>query len=500
MRPALLLLAGMLALPLSAQQRSAKRGVCWDEKQQPVSAATMRQLAPGVSWLYNWGIAPVNTATTAVGPDSDVEFVPMCWNGGFNETALRSYLSAHPGVKYLLGFNEPNLSWNVGGCNMTPREAAQAWPRIEKIADDFGLKIVAPALQFSGDVVGGKVYGTPYDWLEEFVTLYPEARMDYLCLHCYMDYAGAVKWFATEYFYKDIYSADNAARYPHLVQYLRSHGELPMFLTEFCAFGNDLRGNGVTLTPEVQIDQMTQKLQYLELSDKVAGYAWFMANGNATQHPYYSLMQTNTPSSTLSEVGRVYVHMSSFDKTRYYAPGEPIQAKDYVDASTDGQQVRLRSNSEASTAQSLPLQVELPTSAWTTYQLDLPAEATYVLTLHVKSTADTPLWLYVDGRKRATPTLGSTGGTWTDRTVSLILPKGRHQLMLFNASQSSVWINRLQADLTDGIATATAHDATAKTVTYYGTDGTQRTADTHGVLIERITTADGQVKTRKVIR
>lgn len=486
-----------LAFPTLAQQKSAKRGVCWDEKTQALTEATVQRLAPGVSWVYNWGTSPVNTTAPVVGPGMSVEFAPMCWNGSFNETALRNYLSAHPGVKYLLGFNEPNISWTSGGSSMTPQQAADAWPRLEKIAADFGLKLVAPALNFSGDNVGGTVYSTPYDWLEAFLTIYPTARMDYLCLHCYMDYATAVNWFATEYFYKDIYSAANQAKYPKLVSYLQSHGELPLFLTEFCAMGNDFRSNGLSMTVDLQIDHMTQKLQYLEKSPKVAGYAWFMANGNASSSPYWSLMQTNTSTSNLSEVGKVYVYMSGFDTTRYYVPGTSILAKDYVDASVGDQQVKLRSNSDVASAD-IPLQVEMTPSAWAAYQVELPSAGQYSLTLHAKSTAANSVWFYVDGKKTLTTSMASTGGAWTDNAFNINLPAGRHRLMVFNASATSMFVNSLSLNVTAGVSSPVSLQPQEST--YFAINGTQLSSPAHGICIERSVSADGTVTVRKVNR
>jgi len=137
-----------------AQQRSVKRGVGWDEKLQPMTNAPVDKMSPGICWYYNWGLSPQGNVTN-VGPALDMEYVPMCWNGGFNETTLRNYLNAHPGVKYLLGFNEPNFSSQA---NMTPQKAAEAWPKLEKIADDYGLQLVAPALNFSGEKVGGRTW------------------------------------------------------------------------------------------------------------------------------------------------------------------------------------------------------------------------------------------------------------------------------------------------------------------------------------------------------
>lgn len=493
-----ILLMIIVSVPLSAWQKSGKRGVCWDEKTLSFTEEPMQLLAPGVSWVYNWGTTP--KYPSVVGPGLDIEFAPMCWNGNFNETALRNYLTNHPGVKYLLTYNEPNISRNSGGCSMTPAQAANSWPRLEKIADDFNLKIIAPALNFSGDNIGGIIYNTPYDWLEAFLKLCPNAHFDYLCLHCYMDYAGAVKWFATEYFYKDIYSSENQKKYPNLVNYLRNHEELQLFLTEFCAMGHDFRSNGLTPTVDLQIDHMTQKLQYLEQSDKVAAYAWFMANGNADKSPYWSLLQTNKTSSDLSEVGKVYVHMSAFDKEKYYKPGETIMAKDYIDASTDNQQVKLRSNSDPTSATGIPLQVEFQSNAWAAYQLDIPSGGEYSITINCKSTADNNIWLYVDGEKVKPTSVETTANTWAERELTITLGTGRHRLILFNASASSIFINRLLLNVTSGIDFTSATDCRPSEHTYYSLNGTEVSAPTNGVFIEKTTYNNGEVRTGKIIK
>ena len=130
-----------------AQQRSAKRGMCWDEKTQALTNTTVAKMAPGVSWLYNWGVAPTGSPTN-LGPSESMDFAPMCWNSAYNESKLRSWLNAHPGAKYLLAFNEPNFSSQA---NMTPQAAANAWSKVEQIAADYGLEIVAPALNFTAE-------------------------------------------------------------------------------------------------------------------------------------------------------------------------------------------------------------------------------------------------------------------------------------------------------------------------------------------------------------
>ena len=455
-----------------AQQRSAKRGMGWDEANQQLTNAPLQKMAPGVSWIYNWGQTVQGSPTVIGQGDGKIAYAPMCWNGDFNETALRNYLTTHQGeVEFLLGFNEPNLTWNHGGSQMTPQQAANAWPKVKQIAKDFGLKLVAPALNFSGDQVSGRVW-SPFEWYDEFFRLCTDTEIEYLAFHSYMNWYSAVNWVATEYFYTDkedgnLMSATNKAQYPNLVKFLEdfktANGHYPqMMLTEFCSWEGDK--DGYVSSVNSQIDQMTQKIQKLEQSDLVAGYAWFM--GNTTQaptaYPYNSIFQSNTASSQLSELGQVYVYMSAFDKEKYYASGETVLAKDYVDASMDNQQVKVRPNSD--TGSDVPLQIELQSGAWATYQVDIPETAVLTLNMRAKSEGDNNVRIYYDEfkstRKIFDGTVASTANTWADREVvsTKNIPAGKHTIIIWNGSSTSLFLNSFQVSVPTGINTIVQSD------------------------------------------
>ena len=450
-----IILMTSLALPaLALTAGSPKRGVCWDEGNLPLGATHARLLSEGVSWVYNWGPDARNPEIY----DETFSFQPMAWNGAYNATRIKAWLKAHPETRYLLGFNEPNFADQA---RMTPAAAAASWPALEAIAAEFGVKLVAPVLNFSGSQVGGKVW-SPYEWYDEFFRLLPDAKVDLLALHCYMNWYGSNTWFATEYFYSDLYnrSKECYGRYPNLVAFLdrykAAHGHFPrMMLTEFCSWENDGSITGV----DFQIDQMTQKVQKLEQSDLVEGYAWFMANDSkgAGSYPYMSLLQRNTADSPLSDLGKVYVSMSAFDKEKFYSPGERIEAKDYVNATTDDQRIRVRPNSEASSA--LPLQIEIPASGYADYQINVPSDGTYRFLFHVKTQAATKLVLYVDSRKSESVSVPSTDGVWRDVEIVAPLTAGHHTVMPYNSGSASLWVNALSFDTTGAVGDITAADA-----------------------------------------
>lgn len=484
-------------LVLFAQTRSTKRGMCWDEKTQALSNTPIEKMAPGVSWIYNWGVAPTGSATNIGQGEGKIAFLPMCWNGSFNETTIRNYLSQHQGeVKYLLAFNEPNLSWSVGGAQMTPQQAADAWPKVKQIAKDYGLEIVAPALNFTGDKVGDRIW-EPFAWYDEFFRLVPESDIDYLAFHSYMNWYSAVNWVATEYFYtdkenNDLFSTTNRAKYPNLVSFMENYktanGHFPrMFLTEFCSWEGDK--DGYVSSINSQIDQMTQKLQKLEKSDLVAGYAWFMGNMSQAPsvYPYNSVFKSNTANSELSDLGKVYVYMSSFDTEKWYNAGEAILAKDYIDASMDNQQPKIRPNTE--TGSSIPLQVEWQSGSWTAYQMNLPADATYTLTLHMKSTVANDFRIYRNAlgaaNKKLDTTLPSTKGVWQDVTAKVTLPAGEQTLLLYNMGSSSILVNKIQFDApATGISSLTPTPASTDDGYCYNLAGQRVSNSYKGIVIK----------------
>lgn len=323
-----------------------------------------------------------------------MDYYPMCWTAKYDEKKLRAYLDAHPGVKYLLGFNEPNFMYQA---NLTPKDAAAKWPKV-----------------------------------------------DCLALHCYMNWAGSHMWYATDYFYRDLFDPQNETygKYPSLVElmeeYKKANGHFPrMMLTEFCSWEGDK--DGFKLTPESQIDQMTQKVQKMELSDLVEGYAWFMANDNAAVTPYYSIFRTNWTDSELSALGQVYVHMSAFDKEHFYAPGSRIPAKDYVDATTDDKQVRLRPNTEEGS--DVPLQVEFQKGSAAAYQIEVPQDGTYKITLHCLAATETALGITADEWQTTRAVTVSTNGKWIDVEDNITLAAGRHTLRMANLGDASFLIN-----------------------------------------------------------
>lgn len=388
----------LLAMPATVSaERSPKRGV---SQNGFTYAEEITALTPGVCWYYNWDEIPSEIDMPVVGPGTDMEFCPMAWGSTFDEQELRNYLTEHPGVKYLLGFNEPNFK---NQANMTPAQAVEVWPRLEAIAEEFGLGLVGPAVNYSPDAP----YTDPTTWYDEFFELYPEARVDYIALHCYM------------------VASDGMMNYINSVA--ERYGK-KIWLTEFCAW------DGLTQDAEnarkIQRDEMVRKVEALELSEHVFRYSWFKAKG-ADSYPYYALLKYKNESQgiaagTLTDLGTVYLHMSVFDTTRYYAPDVEFAASDYVKSNL------ISVNVSDDAASSSLLKVEGFSNMRTIdYLIEVPEAGLYRVELRV-STAGLPVTALVDGEEAGKAEWSSTGerGVWDVRYIDVTLPAGKHRLQL----------------------------------------------------------------------
>lgn len=191
---------------VSTMPRSTKRGVSFSITN--ITDAFL--LSESISWYYNWGNTPNGDAQTQQFLEaSDIDYCPMCWSGSYSADRIRAYVKAHPNVKYLLGFNEPNLTDQA---NMTPQRAGELWPAVVRLAKELNLKLGAPAMNY-GTLSG---YSNPIKWLDEFFSIDSVSidDIDFIPIHCYMMNPSAVKG------YVEMFEKYNK----------------PIWMTEFCAW------------------------------------------------------------------------------------------------------------------------------------------------------------------------------------------------------------------------------------------------------------------------
>jgi len=258
----------------AAVTKSAKRGIAYDL----ASDADMKAVSPGVSWWYNWALKQNTSLSATSATNNGIDFLPMLWNGSFDDAAVITYLKANPQIKYILVMNEPNLTDQA---NLTPAQAATIWPRYEAISSQTGVKIVGPAMNW-GTMSG---YSDPVVWLDAFYTAYEATnsgkapQIDYLAFHWY-DYGLS-------------------AQLDRLTKYGKS-----FWVTEFTNWHSSTDGAQID-TLAKQEAQMKDMVATLESRSDVFRYAWFTGRMNNDTH-YTSLLGAD---GTLSELGKYYLSL-----------------------------------------------------------------------------------------------------------------------------------------------------------------------------------------------
>jgi hypothetical protein len=256
--------------------KSAKRGIAYDI----ASTADMKALAPGVSWFYNWGVAPsskLNLKVDAIKTAYQVDYFPMEWNASADTAAMTAYLLANPGIKYLLLMNEPNL---VDQARLTPAEAAVQWPKYEAIAKATGVKLVGPQITW-GTLAN---FADPVAWMDAFLDAYQSAnggrspQIDYLGFHWY------------DYGLND--------QLESLVKYGK-----PFWVTEMANWHSNDGAQIDTLAK--QKTQMTEMVALCEGRADVFRYAWFIGRMSPDPH-FTSLLGAD---GVLTELGQLYLSL-----------------------------------------------------------------------------------------------------------------------------------------------------------------------------------------------
>lgn len=371
----------------SEMQKSSKRGVSFNF----TNVEDLPLLSPACSWAYNWGNSQNNNAAFWF-DNNDMDYCPMAWNAGYNKATIREYVAAHPKTKYLLAYNEPNLTDQA---NMTPQKAAESWPELVAFAKELGLKLVSPAMNY-GTLSG---YSDPIKWLDEFFAQPGVSLSDVeaIAIHCYMASPTAVK---------------------NYVEMFKKYGK-PIWMTEFCAW------DPVPSNVEKQMDYMCAVLNYFEQEEAVERYAWFMPRTSSAvdKAPYMQLLTHGSPVE-LTDLGVLFTQFSSFDKKAYLPIVGGVGAHQYVGVSTDN--ISLRVDSERK-----PYIQNIQEGMWADYQV-YAAQNKSTLKLTYATVVNSVVNVYQDGSMVATVDMPKTGGMSTLGTIEVpnVLSRGNHTLRI----------------------------------------------------------------------
>lgn len=412
------ILFACICLSVKAQTISTKRGLAGDLLSNADCVT-----ADSLTWYYNWANTPASAVKNT--HQNYIEYCPMLWNGSWNPTALSAYLDGHPETKYLLAFNEPNFAFQA---NMTPAAAAALWPQIEAIANKYNLKIVSPALGYCpGDCLPGhdKMDGTK--WLDEFFAKCTNCRVDYLAIHIYDTWLYGFKG-----------NLDPYKKY-----------KKPLWVTEFDY------GGGTTTAQHASL--MVDVLDYMEKDPDVFRYSWFLTRSTPNQESTDILAPG---AGTLTDLGKIYTNMSSYDKAYFHHVNKVIEAEHYISKSVtyckwNGSACTWPSSVllEATTDVSGKLDAyhfASPTAYANDtvyYQIDIPATQDYTIDFRVNSTAASTIAVrtYPGNILLGTTASLNTSGAWaTKKLTNINLVAGKQKIYLTASNGAPLKINWLK--------------------------------------------------------
>ena len=424
-RKALLLITifFVILINVDAQTKSAKRGVAGDMLDNNDCSNVSNYL----TWFYNWANTP-NSGVTNISQNY-LEYCPMLWNGSWNAANVNTYLSAHPEVKYLLTFNEPNLATQS---NMTPAQAAALWPQVEAIANTYNLKIVSPAMTYcpSGCVSGYS--GSGITWLDDFFAACPGCRVDYIGLHIYdtwlYGFEGNVGNATTGY---------------------KKYGK-PIWITEFA----EQALNSASLAQHANL--MVDAIDFMENDPMIYRYAWFIARSSPTTNTQDILGQTT---GTYTNLGLIYTHMSSYDKNYYHTVNNIIEAEYYIDksviyyncttpcvpfcANTCWWYSALLENTTDAAGGILDVYNFNSTNDTIFYNVNIPYTQSYSIDFRVNSTAASTFSVHnAAGTVLGTTSSLNTSGSWSTKTLTGVnFTTGKQKIYLTSTNGSPLKLN-----------------------------------------------------------
>lgn len=202
-------------------------------------------------WFYTWGtFIPDNELENL--PQA-CEFVPMFWNGAaVNQTNIDKLntLYEEGKIKYLLGFNEPDLTAEA---NMSVEDALAKW---KFICDNInpGIKLISPATSYPS--LGET------SWMVQFMNGVEalNLRVDYIAVH--------------------IYQPNTVTLFTDPIKNVYERWGKKIWITEFGVrddnTGGDPSKNRYTPTQMLAFTQ--NLLPELEKMEAVDRYAWFNAS------------------------------------------------------------------------------------------------------------------------------------------------------------------------------------------------------------------------------
>lgn len=239
----------------SPSYSGSKRGLAYND------ASLCKALDGNYGFAYNWAQVENN--------DIGTSFVPMMHKP--SDSTAEAWLAnvdkaVKSGSKAVMGFNEPD---HADQANLTPEAACTAWKEyMNPIASSHSdVTIIGPSVTNGAAPMG-------LDWLDRFHTACPDAIVHATNIHFY-----------------DIPSDETINRFKTQIQKAASLYSKPVWVTEFGL-------NAGSATDEQAASFLKQAMEFMDGSDLVQGYSYFMVADGANMLNANTLVGKAYASST----------------------------------------------------------------------------------------------------------------------------------------------------------------------------------------------------------
>ncbi|KAG6170283.1 hypothetical protein E4U23_005103 [Claviceps purpurea] len=230
-----------------------KRGLCFvPNPNYPNDNKIWVQSGSDLTWYYNYQSLP-SIAYAGLSQER-FEFVPMMWGVGSDASDtkflhdVKALINSGTNITHVMGFNEPDATSAVGGSNVQPADAAQAWVANFEPLGRMGVKLGLPAC------TGG--WGS-LPWLKQFLGNCSElistsgetknCTWDFLPIHWYDNFEGLAS---------------------HIGERKKTWPNAEIWVTEYAYAHQDLSNSQI---------YYNQSADYLDRLDYIGRYSYFGA-------------------------------------------------------------------------------------------------------------------------------------------------------------------------------------------------------------------------------
>lgn len=255
-----------------------KKGICVNDKDmgKAVDPANLN-----VGWYYNWGTKSFKESGASNTKFYNLDYVPMFWadpNEPYPDAFARF---KEQGYKYVLGFNEPDLTWES---NIKPDVAARKW------RDKF--------IKNKGDMyLGSPATSTFPQWSDWWKTYWPlltnsnKQATNFIAVHSYQQSYDGKR---------------TALQYLHQIDECYNKYRKPIWITEFAVWKFDKNDkSGCAKTQEF----LKIVLKGLNERSYVERFSWFSPSYAGKDASSSSLFDYAT--GNLTTIGKMYAQIGN---------------------------------------------------------------------------------------------------------------------------------------------------------------------------------------------